>query len=290
MTQVLAAIVTDAEHMPSLIYSLEQKLRVGRYHSEAPATSPGVGAASPVDGDVWGLGYYQDMHALTVRKPGGLLPSRSLYEFAESARSRILLTVVDAMHRASLDLEQPFRFRHWLFSAIGDFSSLAQGGSTIRDRLPGYIKSDFHDADPSALAFAVVLRELHARGLVSDPLVDGSSVAETFKHASETIAMLAKEGGAELSARLFLSNGRLLLASSLGSRLHYRRQDGLEIQDAPFATKLDPSHLASTLKNFRAVVLEAGFLSNEDAQRSGFSTLDPGKVLLVDRRMTPEVR
>lgn len=290
MTQVLSAIVTDAEHMPSLVYSLGRTLGLeGRGRSAEPKAG-----VDPDPGEVWGLGYYQEMHALTVRKPGSLVGSRALYDFVEAVRSRILVSIINDACAPSIDLEQPLRFRHWLFAATGSFEWLEPVGTPIVDRLPAYIRSDFHAPDGARLAFAVLLRELHARGLVSDPLVDGVAIAEALARASEAITMLAKESG-KLEApptRVIVSNGRVLAAMCLGGApIHYRRQEGLELPtDAPFLPRIDTAALASSLKSFRAVVVEAGFANDEDAQRAGFSKLPPGKVLWADRRMIPELR
>ncbi|MCC7386361.1 MAG: hypothetical protein IT384_31255 [Deltaproteobacteria bacterium] len=268
MVHLLAAIATDAEHMPSLLYSL-------RGVAVPPPEHP--------DGETWGVGYYADGHALTIRKPGELVGVRNLYELAGAVKSRVLMTVIQR-GSAKAPSAAPYRFRRWLFGAIGDLSALAAARGRIMDAIPDFITSELGGAGAGGLAFAMYLRELHQRNLLSDPMSDGPAVAEALKRAVGAMDMLAAEAGAGATAACFAAtNGRTLVVARGrgGPKVHWRRQEGLEAMPEGVAAG-DPQLVADALKRFRAVVFGADLAGSP----SGWTEMSDGATLWVDRQLS----
>lgn len=272
MVHLLAAIASDAEHMPSLLYTLK-----GVVVPPEPAGG----------GETWGVGYYADDQALTIRKPGELVGSRTFFDLASTVRSRVLIALVQRAGQKTREAP-PHRFRRWLFGAVGDIAALDQLRVKILEATPEFIRSELGEASPSELAFAMFLRELHAKNLLSDPLVDAPSLAGALDRTAAAMRMLAAEAGIEApKTALVATNGRVLLASrnAGGPALHWHVHEGLELPaDAPIRhTTMDPQKIAETLKRFRAFVLGVGSQSTP----AGWRELGEGVTLWVDRSLTP---
>lgn len=271
MVHLLAAIATDAEHMPSLLYSLKGVIT-------PPETIP--------SGETWGVGYYADDHALTIRKPGELVSTRSFYDLAASVKSRVVLALLKQGTTKTVHAP-PHRFRRWLFGTVGALESLSEVRGRILDAIPDFIKSEINDAGPSELGFAMFLRELHQKNLLSDPLVDGASLAGAMKRTVEAMSMLTTEGGVESPKAGFVAtNGRVLLAARTkgGPSVMWRLQEGLEVAPGgptgpPMA---DPVLYAEGLKRFRAIVLGAQL----GPAPAGWKEIPDATTLWVDRSLT----
>lgn len=248
MVQFLAAMATDAEHMPSLMYALRGLLEV------APPMEPGVS-------DVFGLGYYADERALTMRKPGELLERRTLYELAAKVKSSVVVAAVEQGVKHSPNAS-PHRFRRWLFTAVGDLSPLAKLRPRILDALPSFIRSEIQEANAGELAFGMFLRELHDRGQIDDVLLEPRLYAEAMKRTAEMMKALADEAGiAAPLASFAATNGRSVVAGRYyGPALYTKRQEGLEaVPEGPLDAELNDVQLVvDALKRFRAVVVCAG--------------------------------
>jgi glutamine amidotransferase len=247
MMQLLAAMATDSEHMPSLMYALRGLL------DAAPPAQEGVS-------DVFGLGYYADERALTMRKPGDLLERRSLYELAAKVKSSVVIATVERRPKDNTQ-SAPHRFRRWLFTALGDLSVLSVLRPKIIDALPGFIRSELQDANPSELAFGMFLRELHERGQIDDILLEPRLYAESMKRTVEMMRALAHEAGVSGPEASFgATNGRAVIAGRHGPALYTKRQEGLEaVPEGPLDPDLhDVQLVVEALKRFRAVVVSSG--------------------------------
>lgn len=270
MVQLLAAVATDAEHMPSLMYALRGLLEV-----------PPLGEG---ESDVFGLGYYGDDRALTMRKPGELLERPSLYELAAKVKSGVVLAAVqrgvkDTIHAA------PHRYRRWLFTASGDLSVLSELRGRIVEALPGFIRSEIQEVNPSELAFGMFLRELHDRGQLDDALLEPRLYAEAMKRASDMMQSLAHEAGKSAPAASFAAtNGRCVLAGRYGPPLYTKRQEGLEaVPEGPLDEELhDVQRVIEALKRFRAVIVAGG---SSTAPGPDWRELPPNSTLWVDRSL-----
>jgi predicted glutamine amidotransferase len=267
MAQFLAAIANDAEHMPSLLYALRNVL----VHPE------------PEDGDVWGLGYYADDHALTIRKPGELLNTRDFYELASAVKSQVVCAFVRPGWVAPTQAP-PHRFRRWLFGSIGDLSPLEGLHDRIRDALPSFIRSELGQAGLPELPLAMFLREQHERGLLTDALATGAGLADALRRTTDTIARLATEAGVEPPRAAYAAtNGRVIIVSRQGRRVYWKRQEGLEALPGgpPDPDMNDFKAVVKALKRFRAIV----FSSNLAEDTRGWNEMADGETVWVDRQL-----
>lgn len=270
MVQLLAAMATDAEHMPSLMYALRGILEVA---------DPGEGVS-----DVLGLGYYGDERALTMRKPGELLERRSLYELAAKVKSSVVLAAVRQGVKDTLHAP-PHRFRKWLFTAVGDLTVLSELRPRIVDALPSFIRTEIQDAHPAELAFGMFLRELHERGQLDDVLLEARLYADAMKRTAEMMRALAHEAGLGAPTASFAAtNGRSVLAGRYGPALYTKRQEGLEaVPDGPLDPELNDVQLVvEALKRFRAVIVCAAGAS---APGPEWREIPENTTLWVDRSL-----
>jgi|GEM_PF-2567139 hypothetical protein len=270
MVHLLAAIATDAEHMPSLLYSLK-----GVLTPPEPASG----------GETWGVGYYADDQALTIRKPGELVAARNFYDVAAAVKSRVMLAMLRQGTTKTIHAP-PHRFRRWLFGTVGSVDVLSEVRSKILDAIPDFIKSELNDAGPSELSFGMFLRELHQKNLLSDPLVDGSSLAGALKRTVEAMTMLTTEGGVEAPKAGFVAtNGRVLLSARTkgGPVVCWRLQEGLEVAPGgPTGSPMsDPVVYAESLKRFRALVIGA----HAGGPPPGWKEIPDASTLWVDRTL-----
>lgn len=265
--QLLGAIANDAEHMPSLLYALRNVVRPPPHK----------------EGDVWGVGYYDDDRALIIRKPGDILTSRDFYELAPEVKTRVLLSFVKDGTLATQHAP-PHRFRRWLFGAVGDLSALVTLEAKIHERLPSFIRTEVGDAGPSEHAFAMFLKEQHERGLLNDALATGSQLAEAMQRTTDAMAMLAEEAGIEGPAASFAAtNGRVMIVSNRGASLHHKFVEGLEaLPDGPPDPAMnDFQAVVRALKRFRARL----FAAHVDDPGEQWAEVADGTTLWVDRQL-----
>jgi glutamine amidotransferase len=250
--------------MPSLLYSMRNVLVCPPSSAE----------------DVWGVGYYADDHALIIRKPGNLLTSRSFYELASSVRSRVL---VASVHPGSQKHAAPYRFRRWMFASDGDLSALSAVRGKILEALPDFVRTEVMNGSPGELAFGMVLKELHTRGILGDSMSEGPAIADALKRTHDAMGMLAQEAGLPAPEATFAAtNGRGIAVGRMGPAIHWKRQEGLE---GPPEGSMDPSaqdlqRVAEALKSFRAIVV-----ASEVTPRNEWTELKAGAVLWVDRSL-----
>lgn len=269
MGHLLAAMANDAEHMPSLLHTLRGALAVPEEDAK---------------GEVWGVGYYADDHALIIRKPGDLLPGRSFYELASKVRSHVLLAFLRSGVSTTAHAP-PYRFRRWLFGYVGELGPLEQMRGKILDALPDFVRSELADAGAGELACGMFLRELHRTNGLSDPLVDGRVVADAMKRTVDAVQMLATEAGIPpLTTSFAATNGRTVVASNTGEPIHWKLQEGLEaLHDGPLDPSLQNFQLVvNALRRFRAIVIGAAVT---DAKH-GWNPVAPGKTIWFDRSLT----
>lgn len=269
MAQLLAAVANDAEYMPSLLYSLGNVL-----------IHPAPGQTA----DVWGVGYYTDERALVIHKPGALMTEREFYDLAREVKSHSIMAVHESHATAGMQAAAPYRFRHFLFGAVGDLTCLEALRERVTDALPGFIRTELGARSPGELAFGMFVRALHDKGALTDPLIGGDAVADAMTRTAETIANLADEAGVPApEASYAATNGRVTTIHQNGPAVHYKLQEGLEAlpDGPPDPAMTDFKSVVAALKRFRALVVAAEVDDAGDA----WTQVGAGRTLWVDRRL-----
>ncbi len=266
MVYLLATLANDAEYMPSLLYALGGELSL----------------AEPANNETWGVGYYADGRALIIKKPSSMLSDRGVYALAPKLHSRVLLACAGATGEAP-----PFRFRRWLFGSTGDLSVLANMQRAIREKLPDFVRSELSEGSGPALAFGMILAELHRANVLDDPLVPAELIVAAVSRATDTVQRLTAEAGGAVQAAYALSNGRIVLATAASVGLRWKVQEGLEaLPDGPPDPALtDFKQIAAALKRFRAVVVSRQVQEG----RSGWQEIALGHTLVVDNALATRV-
>jgi len=266
MGYLLGTISNDAEHMPSLLFSLSNEL-------EVPPSAVG---------ETWGVGYYADDRALIIRKPAELLNRRSVFEIGGEVKSRIV--VACAQSDATRDHSPPFRFRRWLFGISGALAPLEALRPRIMDKLPDFVRTEMGEASGGELAFGMLLADLHRASLLDDSLAEGAAVGGALGRTVDTINRLTAEAGnGEVKAGYLVTNGRIMLVARSGVPLSWKLQEGLEglPEGPPDPALTDFKQIAAALKRFRAIAVAAGPPSG----RSGWTEIGESQVLLIDNKL-----
>ncbi len=270
MAQLLAAVANDAEHMPSLLFSLDRVLQ----HR-----------ASDEGAEVWGVGYYAEDRALVIHKPGELMSDRAFYDLARGVKSHSILAVHEQQPGATAPVPQ--RFRHMLFGTTGDLAPLESIRARVTSALPSFIQTEFGGRSTAALAFAMLLREMHDRGLANDGLAAAPLVRDAMRRTADTIVNLAEEEGVPAPAASYaLTTGRVTVVHGGGAPVHYKEQVGLEAlpDGPPDPARTDFNSIVAALKRFRAVVVAAHV---DDAPH--WTTVPDGQTLSIDRQLAVTV-
>lgn len=268
MVHLVATLANDADYMPSLLYALRSEVVL-----------PGTGTP----GETWGVGYYAEDRALIIRKPAELLTTRTVYELAPNVQSSIVLACV---HRGTQSREHapPHRFRSWLFGYAGDLSPLYALKSRIVEKLPDFVKSEPGEGTGGALAFDMLIAEIHRSGHLDDVLTKHESLAQALVRTADQIKRLTTEAGAPpIEAAYVATNGRVVLAHRSGPALYWKLQVGLE--PSPHEPS-DPSlgefkRVAEALKRFRAIALAREVAPG----RPGWTEIPDGATVFFDRKL-----
>jgi hypothetical protein len=261
---LLATRANDASYMPALIHELSAELGIGDV--DAPA--------------VWGVGYYGDDRALTMRRPVDAVLDRGLYPLVPDVCSSIL--VACASPPGGGEAPAPYRFRRWLFGHAGDLSPLEAMRDAIAPKLPDFIRLELGAGSVGELAFAMTLAEFRRSGVLDDPLATEADVRAAFTRAIDSIRGLSSEAASgELAACFAVSNGRHLSVASAGAPVGVFVRDGLEsLPDGPVdEARTDYVEISRSLRSFRAVVFAAGDRGPE------WTVVPDGAVVGVDAQL-----
>ncbi|MGF1511913.1 MAG: class II glutamine amidotransferase [Myxococcota bacterium] len=260
---LLATRANDAIYMPALLHELNAELELGGV--EAPA--------------VWGVGFYNDDRALTIRRPTDAPLQGGLHPLAPDVQTRMLMACAT---RAKGGAPGPHRFRRWLFGHSGNLESLNVMRDVIAPKLPDFIRQQLSRGSAGEMAFAMVLAELRRSGVLDDPLAAEADVRASFARGVDAIRGLSREAPeGPVRASFAVANGRHLAVASAGARIAMRVRNGLEsLPDGPVdPARTDFSQVVEALKSFRAVVVAS------EARGPGWEALEDGQVIGVDGQL-----
>jgi predicted glutamine amidotransferase len=230
--------------------------------------------------DAWGIGFYQGGEVLHKKRPKLEAGPIDWESVARGVRSDCvvihfrLATVGD--FRA--DNTHPFRMRQWLFAHNGT----VEGFSAIRQRMlesmPDFLRRNVRGSTDSEAVFHVLLSFLDDAGQLDHPEAEEKVVLGAIR---STVALLdrhcAEVGAPEPALNFVLTNGRCMYAVRRNEPLHFVERSGLPSD--PEHARPDRPHGAGT---FRYVLV----FSDGAKAPAGYSALEPGSVLVIDRALT----
>jgi glutamine amidotransferase len=174
----------------------------------------------------------------------------------------------------------PFRFRYWLFGAVGEFGDISQIRGRLLDSIPEFLRRNIRGHSPSEQVFHLFLAFLHDAGLLESL---SAQPEPAHRALSESIAfidrLLAASGAASSKLALVVTNGRCLVALSHGHPVQYIEVRGVPVCPVCGGKESDAPHdRAISHDQLKAVILEADHRAD---RRAGWQPIPDGGALLV---------
>jgi glutamine amidotransferase len=235
----------------------------------------------------WGLGFIQGGDVLLQKRFRSATAQVDFFDLASDLRADALLgraTQGEESH-AHTGTADPFRFRYWLFGAIGEFGDFSQIHGRILDSIPDFLRRNLRGSSPSEHIFHLFLAFLHDGGLL-ESLSDDPEPAH--RALDESVAfvdrLLAASGAASTRLAVVATNGRCLVALSHGHPVQYLEIRGIESCPVCRDRNSDQTHDRPIAHDqLKAVILQA---EDEADRRAGWRSVPPGGALLVGPKVT----
>jgi glutamine amidotransferase len=246
-------------------------------------------SAGPADG--WGLGFVQGGDVLLQKRPRVGAPEVDIYGLAKDLHADALIARVGmgGGNTAAEDAD-PFRFRSWLFGAVGEITPAAF--EAVRERLlesvPDFLRRNVRGRSPSEHVFHLFLAFLHDAGSLDTPSPSPTVVQGALRNSLAFLDRLL-EGSGSPSGRLALAatNGRCFIAANGAHPMRYLHVEG--VPDCPLAhgrVDHDRDRRRIQHEGLRAVIVEA---NRATSVRGGWRDVPERSFLLVGADRVPVV-
>ncbi|MFO0597590.1 MAG: class II glutamine amidotransferase [Myxococcaceae bacterium] len=232
-----------------------------------------------------GLGVFQE-DQIIQRTYGVGVPQAGAWE-APDSEIVLLATRELAVGEEFESATQPFRFRHWLFAAVGKLERGAQVRERLWNELPEFLQAAVKGPTWEEAAFVRFLAELRALGRMEDRSIDGASVSASLAATARALEQVSAGVGVTTRPHfaLLATNGRLVSATRRGHALAYQLLEG-----APQCGRhqLTPDSKDDVLlrdhRRRRSVVLAT------HPHGEGWVSLPDGATISVDRKLAVTIR
>ncbi len=237
-------------------------------------------------GQVIGVGGWQDNQVVS-RSYGVGVPRDEAWETPDSEMV-LLASRKLPVGEGVEDSSQPFRFRRWLFAAVGELERGAAIRDRLREELPEFLQNAVPSAAWEAAAFARFLGELRNAGRMEDPALDAVMAGTCLTAAAKAVEQLSAAVGvtARPAFSFIASNGRVIAATARGgSAVSYTLLEG-RAECARHELPADARDSQPIVKDHlrrRSVVIASG-------ESNGWMKLNDGASLSVDRRLNVTLR
>jgi len=267
MSQALALITQDA----ALVRCELDRVRVG-----LPFEPSGV----------VGVGGWQDGHVVQ-RRYGVDRPAAEAWEAPDSEvvmmASRLL-----GVGQSAENSSQPFRFRQWLFAAVGTLEKAEAVRERLWEELPEFLQIAVRGPTWEEAAFARFLAELRDIGRMEDAQLDAATAAARLGACARAVDQVS--GGVGVAGKpgfaLVASNGKIVVATRRGAQpLSYALLEGRAecSRHQLTADARDGESLVRDHRRRRSVVVAA-------VNAEGWVPLPDGATIGVDRRLTATIK
>lgn len=265
MSQVLALITSDAALL---------RCELDRVRSRFPFER----------GSVVGVGGWQDGQVVQ-RRYGLGAPAEEAWE-APDSEVALMASRALSVGQGIEDSAEPFRFRQWLFAAVGNLERGDQVRERLREELPEFLAAAVRGPTWEEAAFARYLAELRDIGRIEDPQLDAATAAARLSSCAKAIEQVS--GGAGVTTRpafaLVASNGKMVVATRRGSQgLSYALLEGRAECERHELTahSSDAEPSARDHRRRRSVVVATGVPEGD-----GWVALPDGATLAIDRKLS----
>ena len=248
MTEVLAYIGAD----PNLV--------AGALHRFADGIKDVEGARA------CGLGFEQESRMLVRKRPLARPETVNLARQGSDLRTRAFVGHLSTARGTAPDNLQPFRWRSWLFAAVGNVP-IPESRPAVLDALPDFLRRNVQGQSAAELVFHQFLLRLKALSVdVAHPAIPHDDVLAALV---DTAAEFDEDAG------LVLTDSRRISAVSTGSQLAWAQVDGIRSwREKPLFAGHEPKRV--DYPHMRAVALA----STGDVV-DGWSTVEPGTAVAL---------
>lgn len=271
MNRLVAYIGNDPDRLACALYLGRHALHV-------------FSAGSAAD---WGLGFVQAGDVLLQKRSRSSTAHVDFFDLASDLRADALLgrATQGEDERARAASADPFRFRYWLFGAVGEFGEFSQIQERLLDSIPEFLRRNIRGPSPSEQVFHLFLAFLHDAGLLESLSAEPEAA---YRALDESIAfvdrLLAASGAASTRLAVVTTNGRCLVALSHGHPVQYIEVQGIPACPVCRSRRSDELHeRAVSHEQLRAVILEA---DHQTERHTGWRQIPEGGALLVGPRVS----
>lgn len=214
--------------------------------------------------DGWAVGFIQGGDVLLQKRPKAEVAEVDLYALVRDLKADAMIARVGFGHQGNISAENadPFRFRSWLFGAVGTLPGFDGFRDKLLQAVPDFLRRNIRGTSASEHVFHLFLAYLHDAGLLDVASPDPAEVKIALEGTLSFVRRLVStETGSDAPAMelaLVTTNGRSLVATSLSHPLQYLRVNG--IADCPVCrnrTPHDETGRRISHDALHAVVLEA---------------------------------
>ena len=173
--------------------------------------------------DGWGIAFYPDGSAPTVRRGAGAAFADA--DFARVANVVSSDCVIAHVRKASVgpvrvENSHPFQRGRWLFAHNGNVTDFARHRAELESLIPPAFREGILGDTDSERCAALYFAELAARGELEDPDYPIESAADALRAVVQAVRARCDAPDEPCSLTFLVTNGRLLVACRLGRELH----------------------------------------------------------------------
>lgn len=271
MNRLVAYIGNDPDRMACALHPARQALRV-------------FSAGSAAD---WGLGFVQGGDVLLQKRSRSSTAQVDFFDLAQDLRAEALVgrATQGESDRASAANVGPFRFRYWLFGAVGDFGDFPQIRERLLESIPEFLRRNIRGPSPNEHVFHLFLSFLHDAGLLESL---SAQPEPAYRALGASVAfldrLLAASGAASTKLAVVATNGRCLVAFSRGHPIQYIEIRGISACPVCGGRQSDEPHGRTVSHDqLKAVILEA---DHRGDRFPGWRPIPDGGALLVGPQLS----
>ncbi len=233
-------------------------------------------------GNGWGLGFVQGGDVLLQKRPRAEDAEVDFFTLFKELRADTLLGRVglDDEGRTAAENADPFRFRSWLFGAIGSTSGFEQVRERLLQSVPDFLRRNIRGRSSSEHIFHLFLAFLHDAGLLESQSPQPTAVERALRESIAFVdRLLAGVGAAPTQLALVASNGRCLVARSHGYPIQFLEVQGIaDCTACRRKNQNEEDERRISHDALRAVIIEA---DSSAPRRSGWRPLPEQGSLVV---------
>ena len=268
VNRLVAYIGNDPDRLACALQPARQALRV-------------FSAGSAAD---WGLGFIQGGDVLLQKRSRSSTAQVDFFDLAQDLPAEALVGRATQGENEGTSVG-PFRFRYWLFGAVGEFGDFSQIDRRLLDSIPEFLRRNIRGHSPCEQVFHLFLAFLHDAGLLeslsAQPELAHRALGESIAFVDR---LLAASGAASTKLAVVATNGRCLVALSHGHPVQCLEIRGVSACPVCGGKQSDEQReRAISHDQLKAVVLEADRRSD---RRAGWRSIPDGGALLVGPQLT----